>query len=234
MITIGIDPHKSSFHRCRPRRDRAPSGDSADHRQRRGIQDTDGWAARWPQRRFAVEGAAGPPRGIAQLPAATGEDVVDIPATLAARARLLNTGGTRKTDAADAASVAHAAPHHKRLRHVVGEDDHTRLRLLSERRDDLAHERVRLLNRLHVLLRDLIPGGAEVDLTADKTATLLHSIPPVTITDSCRRDPARDMIADLRHLDPRLHTNQAYPAGSHRNALHHHRHPRPSLSIQAR
>jgi hypothetical protein len=83
---------------------------------------------------------------------------------------------------------------HKRLRHVVAEDDHTRLRLLSERRDDLARERVRLLNRLHVLLRDLIPGGAELDLTADKAATLLRSIRPVTVTDSRRGDLARDMM----------------------------------------
>ncbi|WP_328426485.1 IS110 family transposase [Micromonospora sp. NBC_00389] len=104
--------------------------------------------------------------GIAQLLAAAGEDVDDVPTTLAARARLLDTGGSRKTDAADAASVAHAAIQHKRLRHVVAENDHTRLRLLSERRDDLARERVRLLNRLHVLLRDLIPGGAALDLTA--------------------------------------------------------------------
>ena len=59
-----------------------------------------------------------------------------------------------------------------------------------------------------MLLRDLIPGGAALDLTADKAATLLRGIRPVTATDSCRRDLARDMIADLRHLDRRLHTNQ--------------------------
>jgi transposase len=132
-----------------------------------------------------------------------------VPATLAARVRLLDTGGTRKTDAADAASVAHAALRQRRLRTVVAEDHHTRLRLLSERRDDLARERVRLLNRLHVLLRDLIPGGAALDLTADKAAVLLRGIRPVTATDSCRRDLARDLIADLRHLDRRLHTNEA-------------------------
>ena len=84
-----------------------------------------GWAARWPQRRFAVEGAAGLGRGIAQLLAAAGENIVDVPATLAARARLLYTGGTRKTDVADAASVAHAAMRQKRPRRVVAENDHT-------------------------------------------------------------------------------------------------------------
>ncbi|MEU4782180.1 IS110 family transposase [Micromonospora sp. NPDC023633] len=209
MITIGIDPHKSSL--------TAVALDEAGHllATRRitvnaaAYKTLTDWAARWPQRRFAVEGAAGLGRGIAQLLAAASEHVVDVPATLAARARLLDTGGTRKTDAADAASVAHAAMRHQRLRHVVAEDHHTRLRLLSERRDDLARERVRLLNRLHVLLRDLIPGGAALDLTADKAAALLRNTRPLTATDSCRRDLARDLIADLRHLDRRLHTNQA-------------------------
>ncbi len=64
------------------------------------------WAVGWPQRRFAVEDAAGLGRGIAQLLAAAGEDVVDAPSTLSVRARLLDTGGGRKTDVTDATSVA--------------------------------------------------------------------------------------------------------------------------------
>jgi transposase len=209
VITIGIDPHKSSLTAVAL----DPTGRLLATRRvtvNAAVYKTlTGWAARWPQRRFAVEGAAGLGRGIAQLLAAAGEHVVDVPATLAARARLLDTGGTRKTDAADAASVAHAAMRQQRLRQVAAEDQHTRLRLLSERRDDLARERVRLLNRLHVLLRDLIPGGAATDLTADKAAILIRGIRPLTATDSCRRDLARDLIADLRHLDRRLHANEA-------------------------
>ena len=53
-----------------------------------------------------VEGAFGLGRPIAQQLAAAGEQVVDVPATLAAQVRLLGTGGGRKTDTADAASVA--------------------------------------------------------------------------------------------------------------------------------
>jgi transposase len=208
VITIGIDPHKSSMTAVALDETGKPLATRRITVNAAAYKTLTGWAARWPQRRFAVEGAAGLGRGIAQLLAAAGEQVVDVPATLAARARLLDTGGTRKTDVADAASVAHAAMRHQRLRHVVAEDHHTRLRLLSERRDDLARERVRLLNRLHVLLRDLIPGGAALDLTADKAAVLLHGIRPITPADSCRRELAREMIADLRHLDRRLATNQ--------------------------
>ena len=116
------------------------------------------WAGVWPSRRFAVEGAFGLGRPIAQQLAAAGEQVLDVPATLAARARLLNTGGGRKTDTADAASVAQVALHNPMLRVVTAEDQTTILRLVTERRDDLAGERTRILNRLHGLLRDLVPG----------------------------------------------------------------------------
>ncbi|MFG1928952.1 IS110 family transposase [Cryptosporangium sp. NPDC048952] len=207
MITIGIDPHKSSLTAVAL----DATGQQLAHRRiavNAAAYDTlIGWAAAWPLRRFAVEGASGLGRGIAQLLAAAGENVVDVPATLAARARLLDTGGVRKTDAADAASVAHAAMR-KQLRPVIAEDHHTRLRLLSERRDDLARERVRLLNRLHVLLRDLIPGGAATDLTAPKAAEMLRQVRPLTATDHCRRDLARELLADLRHLDRSLKSNE--------------------------
>jgi transposase len=209
VITIGIDPHKASLtavaldptgHQLASRRVTVNAG---------AYKTLMTWTARWPQRRFAVEGATGLGRGIAQLLTAHGEDVVDVPAKLSARARLLDTGGTRKTDPADAASVAHAAMRHKHLRPVVAEDHTTRLRLLAERRDDLAVERVRALNRLHVLLRDLIPGGAPVDLTAAKATILMRGLRALTATDACRRDLARDLLNDIRRLDRQLTANEA-------------------------
>jgi transposase len=160
VITIGIDPHKASLTAVAV----DPSGRSLG--QRRLLVNTGtlgrlrAWAGGWPARRFAVEGAYGLGRPIAQQLAAAGEQVLDVPATLAARARLLNTGGGRKTDAADAAGVAQAALHCPRLRKVATEDQTLILRLLTERRDDLTGERTRILNRLHGLLRDLLPGGA--------------------------------------------------------------------------
>ena len=167
------------------------------------------WAGVWPSRRFAVEGAFGLGRPIAQQLAAAGEQVLDVPATLAARARLLNTGGGRKTDAADAASVAQVALHCPTLRTVAAEDQSTILRLLAERRDDLTGERTRILNRLHGLLRDLIPGGAPTDLTAAKATALLRGLRPATATAACRRELARDLLGDLRRVDARLANNKA-------------------------
>ena len=209
MITIGIDPHKSSLtavaldhtgHQLGARRFPLNAGT---------LRALLGWAVDWPQRQIAVEGAHGLGRGIAQQLTATGEHVLDVPATLAARVRLLTTGGGRKTDTHDAHAVAQVAQHQQqRLRVVVAEDQTVILRLLSERRDDLTAERTRLLNRLHQLLRELIPGGADLHLTADKAAALLRGVRPATATDACRRDLARDLLADLRRLDRRLADNE--------------------------
>jgi transposase len=207
MITIGIDPHKSSL--------TAVAVDSTEQSvatMRIAVTATtvcqlQDWAARWPQRRWAVEGAEGLGRGVAQGLAAAAEQVVDVPAQLAARARLLNSGHARKTDALDVASVAPVAVHHSRRRLVRAEGPSVGLRLLSDRRDDLAEERTRTVNRLHALLRDLIAGGAKRNLTAPQAAALLRTVRPMTPADEHRKSLARDLLADLRRLDQALATN---------------------------
>ncbi|WP_327073887.1 IS110 family transposase [Kitasatospora purpeofusca] len=208
MILIGIDPHKSSH--------TAVAVDAAGHQlaQRRFVVNAGtfrqlmAWCEQWPERRFAVEGAGGLGRSLAQQLAAASEQVVDVPATLSARARLLSTGGNRKTDEADARHVAQVALFRPDLRQVAAEDQTTILRLLTERRDDLVHERTRVLNRLHAVLRDLLPGGVATGLTADKAAAAMKGIRPVTATDNCRRDIARDLLADLRRLDRLVKDNE--------------------------
>jgi transposase len=209
VITIGIDPHKSSVTAVAldPTAQFAASirlevtGTAVERLQE--------WARQWDQRRWAVEGAAGLGRGVAQGLAAVGEAVVDVPAQLAARARLLNTGHARKSDPIDAASVATVALHNTQLHRVHPEDGSVVLRLLSERRDDLAGERTRTANRLHALLRDLVPGGAKRNLTAAAAAGLLRTIRPVTRTDVQRKRLARDLVTDLRRLDTAIERNAA-------------------------
>jgi transposase len=209
VITIGIDPHKASLTVVAI----DPSGTPLGRRRllvhAGTLKQLTAWAAGWPARRFAVEGAFGLGRPIAQQLAAAGEQVLDVPATLAARARLLGTGGGRKSDAADAASVAQVALHCATLRTVTAEDQTTILRLLIERRDDLTGERTRILNRLHGLLRDLIPGGAPTNLSVAKAAALLRGVRPGTATAACRRQLVRDLLGDLRRVDARLTDNKA-------------------------
>ena len=64
------------------------------------------YAKTWPDRVWAVEGANGAGRPLAQRLLEAGEHVVDVPAKLAARVRLFDTGHNRKTDAFDAHSIA--------------------------------------------------------------------------------------------------------------------------------
>lgn len=215
MIIIGIDPHKSSL--------TAVAIDSAGTKLsiRRFVVNAGTaaaltkWSQSWPSRRFAVEGARGLGREIAQVLVAGDEDVVDVPSTLAMKVRVLSTGGGRKTDPDDAYAVAISALHHKGLHAVRHEDQTTILRLLSERRDDLAHERARTLNRLHQLLRELTPGGVPLGLSADKAAAALRRIKPTTATEACRRDLTKELLADLRRIDANIKTNE----GQMRDAL---------------
>lgn len=84
--------------------------------------DNSGYAAMrkhvvaWPERTWAIEGSNGAGRALALRLLADGEHVVDVPAKLAARVRMLDTGHGRKTDADDAHSVAVAAVRTKELR----------------------------------------------------------------------------------------------------------------------
>lgn len=198
VITNGIDPHKSSLTAV------AVSPDGQAHTSIRLVVDKNTpaalltWAEPWPERQWADVGATGLGRGIAQQLVTTGDLVLDVPAKLAARARLLRSSSARKTDVADAISVAAVALHNRRLDRVQLEDHTTILRLLTERRDDLVAEHTRWINRLHVLLRDLHPGGAEVRLDTTEASALLAKIRPVTAADQQRKQIARDVVRDLR------------------------------------
>jgi transposase len=198
VITIGIDPHKSSLTAV------AVEPNGLSHPPLRvvvdGITATAllAWALQWPDRQWAVEGATGLGRGIAQQLVTAGETVLDVPAKLAARARLLGSSNARKTDVTDAASVAAVAQHNRRLNRVQIEDHTTILRLLTERRDDLVAEHTRGINRLHVLLRDLHPGGAEIRLDSGEASALLSRIRPITAADRQRKHIAREVVRDLK------------------------------------
>ncbi len=92
---------------------------------------------------------------------------------------------------------------------MATENQSTILRLLAERREDLGHERARLLNRLHRLLRELIPGGVESGLSAEKAAAAMRTIRPATATDALRRELAKELLADLRRIDAGIKNNEA-------------------------
>jgi transposase len=161
-------------------------------------------AKRWPERVWAVEGAGGVGVQLAQRLVADGETVIDIPPKLSTRARIFDRGHGRKNDATDARTVAVVALRTKGLREVALDDDLIALRLMSERRTDLVRSRTATVNHLHQLLMELIPAGAERNLTATKAKALLATVRPRHVAGRTRRQLAADLIEDLTVLDRRL------------------------------
>jgi transposase len=203
-VMIGVDPHKAS-HTAAALDDHGQLLD-----QQRipatldGYQQLRQWAGRWPQRRWAVEGAHGIGRALAQRLVSDGEQVVDVPAKLAARVRVLSTGHGRKSDPDDAVSVAITARSVPSLRPVGVEDQATVLHLLTKRRQDLVAARTQTINRLHRLLMDLVPGGARRNLTTKRAAALLALVTPAGAPAVTRWQLATELVADVCQLEQRI------------------------------
>jgi transposase len=208
VITIGIDPHKASHTAVALDETGVAVGQIRVVADKAMFGRLQRWAAGWPQRRWAVEGAGGLGRLLAQQLVCSGEAVVDVPSALAARARVLQRGHGRKTDGIDAASVARVAQHRDDLAVVVADDHRAVLRLLSDRRDELTGEPRRAVNRLHRLLRDLRPGGAPLRLSADRATRLLVATRPASAVDAERKAMARQLVADIRRIDLQLADNR--------------------------
>jgi transposase len=204
-VMIGVDPHKASHTAAALDEHDQLVGQQRIPATLDGYQQLRQWAGRWPQRCWAVEGAHGVGRALAQRLVGDGEQVLDVPAKLAARVRVLSVGHGRKSDPDDAVSVAvAAAPSVPQLRQVQVEDQAVVLHLLTKRRQDLVAARTQTINRLHRLLVDLVPGGAGRNLTAKRAAALLAAVTPAGQPAVTRWQLAADLIADVRQLDQRI------------------------------
>src|SRR5687767_12997822 len=87
---------------------------------------------------------------------------------------------------------------------VLAEDTTTVLALLDERRTNVATQRTRLVNQLHAVFRDLLPGGAPKGLTATLASGLLAGIRPAGPVEAARKQLARDLVVEIRQADQRL------------------------------
>jgi transposase len=205
-VLIGVDPHKASLAVAAVDEATGELLERAGFPQdRAGLGALERWARRFPERRWALENAGGLGRHLAGRLAAAGESVVDVPPKLSARVRVLSTGNARKNDGVDALAIALAASRNERLAQVDPEAASEVLRLLSERREDLVAERTRALNRLHGLLRDLLPGGVAGKLSADRAARILRGIRPKGGASlRLRRGLASEVLRDVRTLDRKI------------------------------
>jgi transposase len=204
-VLIGVDPHKASVAVAVVDEVGGFVERTTFPQNRAGLRALERWAKRYPERRWAVENAGGLGRHLSGRLAATGESVVDVPPKLSARVRVLSTGNARKNDGLDALATALAASRNERLTAVDPEVGSEALRLLSERREDLVAERTRALNRLHGLLRDLVPGGVAGTLSAHRAARILRGIRPQEgASTRLRRRLASEILRDVRTLDRKI------------------------------
>jgi transposase len=225
-VIIGVDPHKLSVtFEARDSREilRATGRFGTDARGYRLLVT---YAQQWPERVWAVEGANGIGRPLAQRLLAHGERVLDVPAKLAARARVFGTGQGRKTDPADAHAIVMVALRDKGLRELTADQDLTVLRLLCDRRDELSRARAQALNRMHRLFLELVPGGAPVKKSTAQYQALLATVRPRDPAGKTRRRMAAEELADLGRLDVKLKAMKAelkaavLASGSHLMDIH--------------
>ena len=200
-VMIGIDPHKGSH-----------TAVAVDQREvvlreirvSSNADQTDqllAWAAAWPERTWAVEGAGGLGYLLSQQLVNAGEKVVDVQPKLAAKVRLLESGSTNKNDPNDARAVAVAALRGKGVAQVRREDHAEVMKVWIRRRRELQQTRNRVANRLHALLCELVPGGFAGPISPAKAQRILVQVHPDGAVAAARVDLAQEMIEDLRRLD---------------------------------
>jgi transposase len=203
-VIIGIDPHKAShaaFAIDDQEHELAQLSVRAGQRQ---LEQLLGWARPFAERRWAIESAGGLGYLLAQQLIVAGECVVDVPATLASRVRVLSSGRSNKNDPNDARAVAIAALRAPSLAAVRREDHITVLRLLAKAQLDARRARTRACCRLHAMAGELVEGGIRKEVVVSQAETLLAAIEPTGAPQRQRLELAYELCDEIRAFDVKL------------------------------
>jgi transposase len=204
MFMIGIDPHKGSHVAAVLDQREVVVGElrvRADRHQRDRLL---AFAAGYTPRVWAVEGARGLGALLAQQLVAAGETVLDVPAKLSARVRLLDNECADKNDTHDARSAAIVGIRNRRLCPVAAENHAEVLRMAAKRHHDLSARRTQSICRLHALLATMTAGGLPRRLSADRAARELRRIRPDDAVGIARRESAYELLGEVRDADRQL------------------------------
>ena len=117
-VMIGVDPHKGSHTAVAISPAEEPLGELRVRACAAQARRLLGWAAAWPQRTWAIEGAGGLGHLLAQQLVTAGEVVLDVQPKMAARVRLLASGNTNKNDRAPRGVLLYRPPSGQRLEEV--------------------------------------------------------------------------------------------------------------------
>ncbi len=203
-VMIGVDPHKGSHTAVVVSVSEEPLDELWVRACATQAEKLVAWAAAWPERTWAVEGAGGLGRLLAQQLVAAGQRVLDVQPKLASRVRLLQAGDTNKNDPDDALPVAVAALRSRACRQVTADDYPAVLKVWSKRHRDLGRTRNQVACRLHAVLCDLVPGGNSKEISAAQAAKILEQVTPSGAVAQARAELAAEFLADLRRLDAQL------------------------------
>jgi len=207
-VMIGIDPHKGSHTAVVIDQDEVVIDETRVRATANQLGELQEWASGYDDRCWAVESARGMGYLLAQQLVGAGEQVIDVPAMMAARVRLLGSGKSQKNDPNDARSVAIAALRHPGLT-LVHRDDHTRvLGLLAKRHRDIARLKNKAACRLHALLVELTPGGLATEMTVTKANTLLDTI---AVSDEVTRQRvviATELVDDIGRFETQMRASK--------------------------
>jgi transposase len=203
-VIIGIDPHKASHTAVAVGDGEVELARLQMRSSRDQVHRLLTWAKPFSSRRWAIEGAEGLGFLLAQQLVAANEHVVDVPATLAARTRLLGSGRSSKNDPNDAVSVAVTALRHRDLRAVLPVASCELLRLLAKRHNDLSNQRTRLVARLHALAVELSPGGIAKKLNSTDAAKFLATVTPTDPVAQLRTELLAELAADIATIETQL------------------------------
>jgi transposase len=196
MVLIGVDPHKVTHTAVAVDASEQPIARLTVRSDRHQVRRLLSWAEPLGvERVWAVESAKGLGRLLAQQLVVAREQVVEVPATLAARVRLLGSTKASKNDPNDPLSTAIAGLRHDDLRRVELEDHAAVLRLLSDRHRHLTALGTRTVCRLHVLLRELTAGGGPLRIRADRASAILRGVRADSAVAAERQRLAHDLLA---------------------------------------
>jgi transposase len=203
-VMIGVDPHKGSHTAVAIDEREAPLSELRVRSSAGQAERLVAWAAAWPERIWAVEGAGGLGYLLAQQLVAAGERVLDVQPKLGARVRLLATGATNKNDPNDARSVAIAALRSATRREVTADNYAVVLKVWSKRHHDLGRARNQVACRLHAVLCELVPGGIPMEITAAHATHVLEQVKPAGAVEIARCELAAEFLHDLRRIDTQM------------------------------
>ncbi len=198
MVVIGIDSHKRTHTAVAADGTGRKLGEKTVVTTGAGHLELVRWAARFPDRTFALEDCRHLSRRLSNDLLSAGEAVVRVPPKLMAGARR-SSREPGKSDPIDALAVARAALRED-LPAATLDGPEREVRLLVDHREDLVAERTRAQNRLRWHLHELDPGNEPAARSLDRAVVLTGLDRDLAAAPGTVGRIARELVGRIRAL----------------------------------